>query len=65
MQQPERRYIGTTTDLWRKFRDELEPADLVFEYANDESWKGVAFNHGGLAAFRGGCTIKIVQIWIT
>ncbi len=65
MQHPQRRYLKTSNHLWRNFRDGLEPADLIFEYVQDESFEAKPFHHGGLSAFRGGCTIKIEQVWIT
>lgn len=65
MQHPERRYLETSNQLWLRFRDGLKPTDLVFEYVHDESWEGGAFHHGGVSAFRGGCSVKIEQVWIT
>ena len=65
MQRPQRRYLKTSNHLWAKFREGLEPADLIFEYVHDEGFEARPFHHGGLSAFRDGCTIKLEQVWIT
>ena len=65
MQYPERRFLQTSNPLWREFREGLEPTDLIFEYVHDEGSESAPFHHGGISAFRNGCTIKIAQVWIT
>lgn len=65
MQRPQRRFLETSNHLWGKFRVGLEPTDLIFEYVHDEGFESGPFHHGGLSAFRNGCTIKIEQVWTT
>lgn len=65
MQYPEPRFLQTSNHLWREFREGLEPTDLVFEYVHDEGSESAPFHHGGISAFRNGCTIKVAQVWIT
>jgi hypothetical protein len=66
MQHPERRYLDVATSpVWARFRAGLLASDVVYEYYHDERWEGGGMYHGGLAAFRGGCTVKIEQAWTT
>jgi hypothetical protein len=65
MQRPERRYLATSNHLWSEFREGLSPTDLIFEYVHDEKWEMGTIHHGGVTAFRNGCTVKAVQVWTT
>ena len=65
MQHPGRRYLETSNHLWAEFREGLSPTDLIFEYVHDEKWEMGTMHHGGVTAFRSGCTVKTVQAWTT
>jgi len=65
MQHPEHHDLATDSPIWLRFRAELLPTDLVYEYYHDERWEGGGMYHGGLAAFRDKCTVKIEQAWTT
>jgi hypothetical protein len=64
-QEPERKFLETSSSFWIHFRAGLEPSDTVFEYALDEPWEKGVIHHGGLSAFRKNCTIKQEQAWTT
>ncbi|HVI57746.1 MAG TPA: hypothetical protein VM619_02580 [Luteimonas sp.] len=65
MRHPDRRYLETSNHLWARFREGLSPTDVIFEYVQDEEWEMGVMHHGGVTAFRNGCTVKTVQVWTT